>query len=257
MLDLPREGSEAAQPIAMPETTGLLDTIIRAMYPSTRRPTIRSGTEAVTILRVLDKYQISNWPLENAALSRVGTIKPSIRAWALALQLDHDEARALAVRQFMADGTTGLEGDFTDLKEVDAHRYRHIIQIKQTAIADARVQVEVIINSTFCNILDHRSVDIITQAKASPFDESLLTENMLSGENTPYQGGRCSQCRQRFATPSAHTSRVDARRRIKELMESAVLAESRGVGLHMVGLLCSVSDDEASFPPGASGELLQ
>ncbi|KAF8310311.1 hypothetical protein DL93DRAFT_1666303 [Clavulina sp. PMI_390] len=228
--------------IKIAETSSVLDDILRSLYPSSSRPLpIRSDGDAVGILLALEKYQISSWALAEAAEEHIGLhTQPSIRAWALALQADSEEARRLAVRRFIADGSTGLEvgsdgegeddleaSPLMEMRGVDAWRFVHLLRLKKQAAREAQALLEDLINNSYCS--GHRAIEAIAKAKERAFENALLIEEPLG-----IISGYCWSCQSTYQNVSYRTQREMARARLEELMERVVLAERNGVPLQRV-----------------------
>lgn len=249
MLDLPQQGGKSMESIEVTETANVLDDILRSMYPSTKDVAVSSETHAVEVLRALEKYQIFNCEVADKAASYLGAIEPSVKAWAFALQTENSAARSIAVRRFIADSTTGLEGSIVELKSIDAWRLVRLVQIKQEALDLSLGIVNELINSAFCEHWDHRNFDSHAKARASPFDGSLLAEYVLASTIVAYSTPHCQYCRDHFWQASLASQRSDCRRRLENLMERAVLAESMGIQLGEVQIPNTRDVEEPSEHP--------
>lgn len=236
MLDLPQKhADQSATPIELPETTKILDEILRALYSDSDPSAIESEADAIDILRALEKYGISSWPLETKAAQVIGAIQPSVRAWAVALQCGSNQARELAVRRFIADTTTGQEGDIEELKAVDAWRLVHLLQVKRQVRVSAIDAVNSIIQGGFCHQWDHRDFELHKRARANPFSTDLLAEQLLSAMVTGYSTPHCGDCQKHFNLTSSSEQRAAGRRKLEELMKQALDMEIQGKkdGFHL------------------------
>ncbi|KAF8310318.1 hypothetical protein DL93DRAFT_2230407 [Clavulina sp. PMI_390] len=233
------EKDEKIKPIEVAEDSTVLDIILRALYPIPGPIEFSSDVEAVHVLIALEKYQIACWPLADAAAKRVATINPSIRAWALAVMADSAEGRALAARRFICDSTTGLEGNVSELRSIDAWRLVHLTQVKHEARSGARSVVSELMQHTYCT--SHRESDFMNRIRERPFDIKFLSEDSLKKtvETTP---GFCSYCINVVRDVNSSAERETRRTKLQNLVDRAVRAETRGVPLN-------AESESAEMPP--------
>ena len=97
------------EPYLMQESGAVLNDIFRSVFPPVIVETLSSIEHAIALLRAVRRLKISNIPLSNSITQYIGNIDPPIRAWAIAIDIDHIEARKIAVKRFICDGKSVFE----------------------------------------------------------------------------------------------------------------------------------------------------
>lgn len=239
MLDIAAHGGDEGptfqEPIPLPESAAVLSHVVRSLYPSAERPQFHFSCpdHAVSVLLVLEKYDISSWFLQEAAAAEITAADPPIRAWALAVRAKHDGARAAAVRAFISTSSDRIDYDAVELGSVDAWSLLHLLRIKQDVTSDACAAVEIIIRASFAIHNQHDCFDAlrVQEARQRPFAKALLEEEVLAARATGFDNHHCRECRHHFTQGDSRTQREFGRRRLDELMEQAVRDERGGLAM--------------------------
>lgn len=228
MFALPQNDLPQMNPIAMSESAEVIDHVMRSIYPSGPVMHIPSADHAVEALCALQKYEISNQTLTDHLGSYLGAIQPSIRAWALAIKSNSSKARSLAVRNFLLGDGDGLENIALELEGTDGWRVLHLLRVKKKAMTLAGVILTEWTANAFC--VNHRLNLLVNKAKTNPLDTDVFSDRVLYYAMKGVQSSQpCSNCATSYSNLT--TPRRQARRRLEDLMENAVVAESQGLEL--------------------------
>ena len=224
LFKLPQSKGQPSEPlISMDESGSILDDILRSIYPPIILPTISSVDHALALFHALQKLDISNTSLLDAVTQYIGNIKPSIRAWAIAVDIGNVKARKMAVKRFMHDDyNIFTHYHFDELNRVDASSLLKLGWLREHVISEASAMDFPIGWCTSHSTTD-RSIGSRQLCNLAAADSLVPTEKVLQ---ILVGGAHCLACSISFQDVRRIDGRHEARVFVEELLEHATNIEN-------------------------------
>ena len=226
MFQLPQPNNQPSEPIPMMESGVVLDDILRSIYPSTILPTPSSAEHALALSRAVQRLDISNPPLSDTITQYIGSIEPSIRAWALALNVGDVEARKMAVKRFICDNSDLLgQHHLDELGGIDATIVLKLGWLREHVRQAASEYVKPIGSLAWgcCSRHGLNGIHLDQLRTTGPANSFAPTEEVLQVLSW---GTRCGACLAILRDETATVTRQQARTDIENLLERAACMES-------------------------------
>lgn len=220
MFSLCKNDNDSQPVIDMEEPAGTLNLILSALHGEQILPSISSRDGVVAILRVVEKFELSNSRIHEVLKGQLAALVP-LKAWSIAVRFNRiDDRRAAAKRWIIGDG---YMQDLTELDMVSGRDVVTLINLRQKVIKDVETQMETVYMYCACNP-HSRSAWIQKSCERTirtPFNLAFINDGGLA-RLVRKEAGSCSGCLGRFNGYTAQTLRTETARCMDNLVNQAL-----------------------------------
>lgn len=217
MFGLCKDNSQSKPIIDMDESSKILNFILRSLYPTGPLPVPSGTAEAEAILRVVEKYDLSNYVIYEALKGHLASIAP-LQAWAIAIRFKRDEDRRSAGKRWIVGD--GRVEDSKELEMVSGRELARLIHLRQDIIGNIQSHLERMSGYWSCSrhdkspyIQQHISLMLESPFSLAGFDYESLSEAVDETE--------CSGCLGRFRNYKGVNARRAVGGYVDDLVEAA------------------------------------
>lgn len=159
--------------------------------------------EAEALLKVVEKYDLSNYIIYDALRSHLASVPP-LKAWALAIRFKRDDDRKSAARRWIVGD--GRIQDLGELEMVSGRDLAKLITIRQRVIGMLETEIHRISNYWSCapHVDAHHIQEYTSLMMKQPFN---LEGFDFQGLSDAIVETGCSGCLGRFKNPKGLNGR--------------------------------------------------
>ncbi|KAF8305965.1 hypothetical protein DL93DRAFT_289899 [Clavulina sp. PMI_390] len=194
--DAPTPSSQhAPRELRMNETSITLNAIIRAVYSLAALPELKTREEGIDFMIAVEKLQMSNHTIGHIIDMFLSDLD-ALRAWALAVRFNRDEARMKACRSIIMSGP-GIFSSTEEIEDLDSISARALARLQRT-VAEATTSAQAIAGQTNWMCGAHHELSTYTKKylddwHKDPWNGERYTSTILAGMHRAEVCGDCTR----------------------------------------------------------------
>ncbi|KAF8310313.1 hypothetical protein DL93DRAFT_2230402 [Clavulina sp. PMI_390] len=207
--------------IDLPESSDVLDTVFKCIYPPNTLPYIASTDFSLDLWRAIVKYELGNQSLVGEVDYYLTNLNPPLEAWAISVRAEHEGMRASAASRFLRKNDDFLDEKFEMFEGIDVITVLTLQRLRRDVHTHMSVVLEAT-NNTFWYCTKHR------QAKGAASGNAWESLHVRLRPPGPPLSTKCEGCTSLRASSRADTLREQAKDYLDSLLDAAIAIDAAG-----------------------------